>query len=200
MKEYNESNRREWTGVVWFSIWTFGRLLYKRHWTFRFHEMHGIFWLAFQGLYLMALVCFCCHTSEEQLFCTLVLSSEVLASTNQTDSACSTILQSHLARQESLGLLCNLNVLYHIHKNLLQFCYILLTCYVWLVNFLLCSLSWREDGIPHCHTRLLIQFLHNKRLFSSNAKYELPKPFTNFVVQLFQTRVRNAWECRFCKY
>jgi hypothetical protein len=31
---------------------------------------------------LMALVYFCCHTSEEPLFCTLVLSSEVLASAN----------------------------------------------------------------------------------------------------------------------
>jgi len=31
MKGYNDSKRREWTGVVWFRKWTFGRLLYKWH-------------------------------------------------------------------------------------------------------------------------------------------------------------------------
>jgi hypothetical protein len=27
----NQRNRREWTGVVWFRIWTFGSLLYEQH-------------------------------------------------------------------------------------------------------------------------------------------------------------------------
>jgi hypothetical protein len=61
----NQRNRREST---------FGSLLHEQHWIFRFHEM--------QDLHLIALVYFCFPTSEEPLFCTLDLSSEVLASTN----------------------------------------------------------------------------------------------------------------------
>ena len=47
---FKERDGRAWTGLVWLRVGTSCRLLWTRYWTFVFHKMRWISWLAEEAL------------------------------------------------------------------------------------------------------------------------------------------------------